>query len=45
MKFLITYVKYYEIDANDVDDALERIDVDGTYISQDIYVDEWKTNE
>ena len=44
-KYLVTFIKYYEIDAKDVDDALERVDVDGKYLSQDTYVDEWKTNE
>jgi hypothetical protein len=41
-KYLVTFVKYFSIEAEDVDDALKRVDVDGNYLSQDTYIDEWK---
>ena len=40
MKYLVTYVEYYEVTASSVDEALETARSEGNFLDRDIYVDE-----
>lgn len=40
MKYLVTYVEYYEVIAENEDEALETARSEGNFLDRDIYVDE-----